>query len=174
MNKTLIALVAAAGLAVGCKQSIEQTSQKFNELPRPVQTTVRATAPNAEIYSIDRKTENGMELYEITLQQGDQKPKMVVSADGRVVSSDLAKGGAGVVEKAVTSVTGTGSGTKFSALPAKVQMAIKAHAPETAIADISRHEDNGRVYYEVSFQDQGKNPTIKVNDDGTLMQDLQK
>ena len=175
MNKTLIALIAAAGLAVGCKQSIEQTSQKFNELPRPVQTTVRATAPNAEIYSIDRKTENGMELYEITLQQGDQRPKMVVSADGKVLSSDLAKGGPGLIEKAVTSVTGAGAtSTKFSALPMKVQATIKTHAPETEITDISRHEENGRVYYQVSFKDQGKNPTIKVNEDGTLMQDLQK
>src|SRR5436190_16020638 len=109
MNKTLIALVAATGLAVGCKQSIETASTKFNELPRPVQTTVRATAPNAQVTSIDRKTENGMELYEITLQQGDQSPKMVVSADGKVISSDLAKGGPGVIEKAVTSVTGAGA-----------------------------------------------------------------
>ena len=65
-------------------------------------------------------------------------------------------------------------GTKFSALPEKAQKAILAHAPETEIADISRHEDNGRVIYEVSFKDTGKNPSIKVADDGTLVQDLQK
>src|SRR5436190_23924954 len=93
MNKTLIALVAATGLAVGCKQSIETASTKFNELPRPVQTTVRATAPNAEITSVTSKTENGMQCYEITLKQGDQSPKMLVSADGKVLSSDLARGG---------------------------------------------------------------------------------
>ena len=42
------------------------------------------------------------------------------------------------------------------------------------IADISRREDNGRVVYEVEFTDKGKNPTMKVAEDGTLVQDLQK
>lgn len=175
MNKTIITLIAAAGLAVGCKQSVETASLKFNELPKPVQTTVRATAPNAEVTSIDRKTENGLEVYEITLAQGDQRPKMTVSADGKVLMSDLAKGGPGMIEKAITSVTGAGAvGTKFSSLPVKAQATIKKHAPESDIVNISRHEDNGHTYYEIEFRDKGKNPTIKVADDGTLIQDLAK
>ena len=52
-------------------------------------------------------------------------------------------------------------------------MTIKARAPEAEIADITRHEKNGRVTYEVAFKDKVKNPTIRVADDGTLVQDLQ-
>ena len=81
----------------------------------------------------------------------------------------------GIVQDVKKALTPTGAvGTQFSALPEKVQKTIQAHAPETAISDISRSEDNGRVIYTVSFQDTGKNPTLKVADDGTLVQDLQK
>ena len=79
---------------------------------------------------------------------------------------------AGAIERALTPTGATG--TKFSALPEAAQKTIKAKAPDAQISDISRHEDNGRVYYAVEFSDKGKNPTIKVADDGTLIQDLQK
>ena len=89
--------------------------------------------------------------------------------------------GAGVVAAgaamagAMSGAMPTGAvGTKFSALPEAVQKTIQAHAPETSIADISRETDNGRTVYEVSFQDTGKNPSIKVAEDGTLVQNLQK
>jgi len=49
-------------------------------------------------------------------------------------------------------------GHKFSALPEKVQKTIQATSPNIEIADISRHEDNGRVIYEIEFKDKGKNP----------------
>src|SRR5436189_126848 len=90
----VVTLIAAAGLAVGCNQSVESNSQAFNTLPPAVQKSVQKT--------------------------------------------------------------------------------IQAHAPESQIADIERHSDNGRVIYEVSFQDTGKNPSIKVAEDGTLVQSLQK
>ena len=79
---------------------------------------------------------------------------------------------AGAIERALTPTGATG--TKLSALPEKVQRTIQSTAPGAPIADISRHEKDGRVIYEVAFKDKGKNPTIQVADDGSLVQDLQK
>jgi uncharacterized membrane protein YkoI len=59
-------------------------------------------------------------------------------------------------------------------LPEKVQKTIQSTAPGAAIADISRHDKDGRVIYEIQFQEKGKNPSIRVAEDGTLVQDLQK
>ena len=172
MKKYAITMMTAAGLLVGCNQSIEKASTKFNELPPAVQKTVRAQSPNGEIDAVTTTTDNGMQVYEVKFKQPDgSTPKVLVAMDGRLVSSDFARP-AGAVERVLTP---TGAvGTKFSALPEAAQKTIKAKAPNVQIADISRHEDNGRVYYTVEFEDKGKNPSIKVADDGTLIQDLQK
>jgi uncharacterized membrane protein YkoI len=172
MKKYAITMLAAAGLLAGCNQSIENASIKFNELPSAVQKTVRAQAPNSEIEAVTKTTDNGMDVYEVKFKQPDgSTPKVRVANDGKLVSSDFPRT-AGAIERALTPTGATG--TKFSALPEAAQKTIKAKAPDTAIADISRHEDNGRVYYTVEFEDKRKNPAIKVADDGTLIQDLQK
>jgi uncharacterized membrane protein YkoI len=164
-------LFTAAGLLVGCNQSIEKASANYNELPPAVQKTVRAQAPNGEIAKVDHKTENGVDLYEIEFREPGSNPKIVVASDGKLMTTDMPRP-AGAVERMLTP---TGAvGTKFSALPEKVQKTIQATSPNIEIADISRHEDNGRVIYEIEFKDKGKNPTMRIADDGTVVQQLQK
>lgn len=171
MNKYVITLAAAAGMLVGCNQSIKTASNDFNSLPPAVQKTVRAQAPNAEIAGVSEKTENGSKVYEVELRQDGSNPKIVVAPDGTLVSTDLPKP-AGAVQRLLTP---TGAvGTPFSALPEAAQKAIQAHAPNAQIAGITRHEENGRVIYEVSFKDSGTNPSLKIAEDGTVVQGLQK
>jgi uncharacterized membrane protein YkoI len=171
MKQYAVTLIAAMGLLVGCNRSLESASNKFNELPPAVQKTVRAQAPNGEIANVSTKTENGMQIYEVEFREPGTNPKILVAADGKLVGTDMVKP-AGAVERLLTP---TGAvGTKFSSLPEKAQRTIQEKAPNAEIADISRHEDNGRVIYEIEFKDKGKNPTMRVAEDGTLVQDLQK
>jgi uncharacterized membrane protein YkoI len=172
MKKYVITLVAASALVAGCNQSVQNASEKFNALPAAVQKTVRAQAPNAEIANVTQKTENRSPVYEVEFRN-DNGPnsKVLVASDGTLVGSDLAKP-AGAIQRILTP---TGAvGTPLSALPEAAQKAIKAKAPDAPIANIRRHEENGRTIYEVEFKDQGKNPTIKVAEDGQLVQSLQK
>src|SRR5947208_17149055 len=118
MKIYLVSLLAAAGLVVGCNKSVESASTKFNELPPAVQKTVRAQAPQAEIADVSRKTENGMEVYEIQFREGDRNPKLIVAADGKLINTEMARP-AGPVQRLLTPTGATG--TKFSALPEKVQ-----------------------------------------------------
>jgi uncharacterized membrane protein YkoI len=172
MKKYAITLTAITGLLVGCNQSIENASADFNTVPPAVQKTVRAQSPNGEIANVSKSTENGLDVFEVKFKEANgTTPKVLVAADGRLVKSDLPNP-PGAVERMLTPTGATG--TKFSALPEVVQKTIQAKSPETQIANISRHESKGRVYYEVEFQDKGKNPTIQVAEDGTLVQDLQK
>src|SRR5258708_4071948 len=171
MKKYVITLLAAAGLVAGCNKSVESASQKFNELPPAVQKTVRAQAPQAEIMDVSKKTDNGMDVYEIQFREGDQSPKIVVAADGKLVSTDMVRP-AGSVQRLLTPTGATG--TKFSALPEKAQKTILSQGPNAEIANISRSEKDGRAIYTVEFRDAGKNPSIQVADDGTLVQTLQK
>src|SRR2546422_10161946 len=91
MKTQFITLLAATGLLVGCNKSIENTSQKFNELPPAVQKTVRAQAPNAEIADISKKTENGMDVYELQFHEPSANPKIVVAADGNMLKTRRAR-----------------------------------------------------------------------------------
>lgn len=171
----VVTLIAAAGLVTGCNRSIEKASTDFNSLPTSVQKAIRSQAPESEIASISQTTENGVQAYKVEFQKEGKNSQMIVANDGRILSSDYPTKPNGIVQDVQKALTPTGAvGTKFSALPEKVQATIRAKSPNAQIADISRHEDNGRVYYEVSFEDTGKNPTIRVADDGTLIQDLQK
>ena len=172
MKKHVISLLAATLFVAGCNQSVETASNKFNELPPAVQKTVRAQAPNGDINNISQKSENGTQVYEVEFRNPNgQNSKILVAADGTLVGSDLTRP-AGAVEKMLTP---TGAvGTPLSALPEAAQKTIKEHAPNAPIAGISRHDVNGRTIYEVEFKEPGKNPTIKVADDGSLVQTLQK
>ncbi len=171
MKTYVVSLMAIAGVVAGCNQSIESASRKFNELPTAVQKTARAEAPNDEIAAVSRNTENGMAVYEISFRKQGSNPKVVIAADGKLISTEMPKP-AGAVERLLTPTGATG--TKFSALPEKAQKTIQARSPDAEIADITRHEKDGRVIYEVAFRDKGANPTIQVAEDGTLVQDLPK
>src|SRR5690348_3263663 len=86
----VVTLIAAAGLAVGCNQSVESNSQAFNTLPPAVQKSVRAQSPNGEITGVSKTTENGMDAWKVDIRnEGASKDnQMVVAADGKVLSSD--------------------------------------------------------------------------------------
>ena len=173
----MVTFLAAAGLVAGCNQSVESNSQSFNALPTAVQKSVRSQSPNGEITSVSKTTENGMDAYKVQIHNpaNNNDSTMVVAMDGKVLSSDMPNDQNGIVAGVKKALTPTGAvGTQFSALPESVQKTIQAHAPMSEISDIERHSDNGRTIYEVQFKDSGKNPSIQVADDGTLVQDLQK
>ena len=174
----LVTLLAAAGLAAaGCNQSVQSASTDFNTLPVAVQKSVRSQSPNGDVTSVSKTTENGTDAYKIEIrnQGANNNSTMVVAMDGTVLSSDMPQTQNGIVGTVKKALTPTGAvGTQFSALPESVQHTIKEHAPDAPIANISRSTDNGRTIYDISFQDSGKNPDMKVADDGTLVQGLQK
>jgi len=39
---------------------------------------------------------------------------------------------------------------------------------------VNKKDDNGRVIYEIEFKDSGKNPTMRVAADGSIVEPLQK
>src|SRR5437588_11998652 len=109
MKTHIITLIAAMGLIVGCNRSIENTSQKFNELPPAVQKTVRAQAPNAEIADVSQKNENGTPVYQVEFRNDNgANSKILVAADGTLVGSDLPRP-AGALQRALTPTGAVGT-----------------------------------------------------------------
>src|SRR5207245_1471328 len=135
MKAYIATMVAASGLLLwGCSPSVESASQKFNELPPAVQKTVRAQAPNAEIADVTKKSQDGMDVYEVQFAEPGKNPKVVVAADGKLLNTDMPNP-SGAVKRLLTP---TGAvGTKLSALPEAAQKVIQSKAPNKQISDIS-------------------------------------
>ena len=168
MKIFITALSAATLLLVGCNQNMQTASREFNELPAAVQKTVRAHAPNAEVASVDKKEVNGQTVYEIKFAEEGKNPHILVAYDGRMLQSDSTKGAPGALERVIS---GRGAvGTDLSALPKPVQKTVQERAPNAVIEDISRSEDNGRVIYTIEFKEKGANPTMRVADDGMMIE----
>lgn len=171
----VVSLIAAAGLVTGCNQSVQTASQDFNTLPPAVQKSIRAQSPNGDITSITKTTDNGVDAYRVDLTDQGKNSTMIVAMDGKVLSTDLPTQPNGMMQDVKKVLTPTGAvGTQFSALPENVQKTILAHAPQAQISNISRETDNGKTIYDVSFKDSQANPDMKVADDGTLVQSVQK
>jgi len=171
--KTLLAALMAAALVVGCSQSLTQTSAEFNKLPADVQKAVKSHAPRAEIASVNETKRDGMTFYEVEFTDPGANPKMIFAADGTIIRDDTATLGA----SGKASVELKGSATtksQLSALPEPVRKSVQARIGNAEIAGVNKTDDNGRVIYEIEFKDSGKNPTMKVAADGTIVEPLQK
>jgi uncharacterized membrane protein YkoI len=171
--KTLIAVIATAALVVGCSQQIKETSAEFNKLPPSVQKAVKSHAPKAEIASVNETKRDGMTVYEVEFADPGANPKMVFAADGTILRDDTtALGAAG---KASMEVKGSATAkSQLSALPEPVRKTVQGRVGNAEIASVNKKDDNGRVIYEIEFKDAGKNPTMKVAADGTIVESLQK
>jgi len=183
MKKAILSTIAVAALLVGCSDSRNSMSAKdataanqFGDLPPAVQSAVKREVPNGIVDRVSTETKNGRLVYKIKFQDEGLNPSIWVAADGNILKSDINR------DKAVgatgnASDLNTGSSTKdlkFTQLPAKVQKAVRDQAPTAKIADIKRRNRDGRIVYEVSFEDKGTNPSMTVAEDGTIIKDIQK
>ena len=170
--KTLLAVLVAAALTVGCAK-VTDTSAEFNKLPSAVQKAVKSHAPNAEIAAVNETKRDDVTVYEVEFADPGANPKMVFSADGNIIKDETASLGAS--GKASIDVTGSATTkSQLSALPEPVRKTVQKQVGNAEIADVNKKEDNGRVIYEIEFKDAGKNPTMRVAGDGTIVEALQK
>jgi uncharacterized membrane protein YkoI len=170
--KTCIAVMVAAALVAGCSQGLQKTSAEFNKLPTAVQKTVKSEAPNAEIASVNETKRDGMTVYEIAFTDEGKNPKIVLAQDGTILRNDTAVGAVGSASIDIKGSASTKS--QLSALPEPVRKTVQKQVGNAEIAAVNKKDDNGRVIYEIEFKDAGKNPTLKVAADGSIVEGLQK
>jgi len=121
----------------------------------------------------------------IEFKEPGKNPKLTIAENGTILTSDAEKemgsanpplgseSGRGSVD-APKGTTGKAAKIDLSALPVPVQKKLKSEAPTAVIKGITRHEENGLMIYEFEFEDQGKNPTMRIAEDGSVVQSLKK
>ena len=65
------------------------------------------------------------------------------------------------------------TGTTLKDLPQPVKNTLKEKTPNAEVADIDKQTQGGRVIYRISFSEPGKNPTMYIAADGSVVQNLQ-
>jgi hypothetical protein len=64
------------------------------------------------------------------------------------------------------------TGTTINDLPQPVKDRLKELAPTAEIADIDKQPQGGRVIYRITFTESGRNPTMYISQDGTIVQNI--
>ena len=62
------------------------------------------------------------------------------------------------------------TGTRIKDLPTAVQDTLKQRFADAEVADIDKQNRDGRTVYKISFMQPGKNPTIYVAEDGSMVE----
>jgi len=61
------------------------------------------------------------------------------------------------------------TGTRLKDLPQPVRDTLQSRMPTAEVSDIDKKTQNGRVVYKISFIEPGKNPSIYVAEDGSVV-----
>jgi len=80
-------------------------------------------------------------------------------------------GGGGENDKNVLT-GGPVTGTTINDLPQPVKNTLKEKAPSSEIADIDKQSQGGRVIYRITFTEPGRNPTMYISQDGSVVQTM--
>ncbi len=174
MKTKILTLFAAGCLLAGCKQNqVEQASHEFNQLPAPVQATIREKAPNAEIADIKKHDRNGLAVYAVQFRDKERYPAMEVAADGMLVKYEAGSAAIGAPGKLGGQVKGRVASAlenEYSALPLNVQKQIDANAPRAEVVDIRRKEENGQAIYEIEYAgSRDHKPVLRIGADGHIL-----
>jgi uncharacterized membrane protein YkoI len=166
------------------------TDWRLEDLPQPVQKTIREQAAGQKIADIDRETRTGRTLWEVEIEKEGKNTEIHIAEDGTLVTE-----GAGLIGRttdaagrAVTpgerpTATGTPAGTqtgrsgtdllmgtRWEDLPPAVQQKAMQFGGKEKVADIDREELRGRLAYEVEFKREGRNLEIHFGEDGTVLE----
>lgn len=110
MKIQFLAPIALVAFAVGCAGPFEPagaavdtdknvltggpiTGTTIQELPEAVKSTLKQSAPQAEIADIDKATRDGREVFEISFTQPGKNPRLLISQDGTVLPDSNSEAG---------------------------------------------------------------------------------
>jgi uncharacterized membrane protein YkoI len=171
MNIQAVVLITAIAVFTSCtKTTVQEASEQFNELPAPVQETVRSQLPDAEVASIEKHTRDNRIIYEIHFRDSERNPSLEVTEDGTIVKYEAGRlAPTGRPDETQTMDQRTENHSNLSALPIEVQQAIQKNAPPAEVENIRRVEQDGQVVYEIDYAGKDESQRLRVGIDGTIL-----
>ncbi len=139
-------LVVGVGLAAAVRG---QGNLKIEDLPAPVQETVRNETKTAKLAGLSKETEKGKVVYRVETKVGNSTRELVVNAAGKVTA----------VEEEIS----------INSVPAAAREIIEKRAAGGQIKRVEMVMAPGEVapFYQAMIETKGKSSEVAVNANGS-------
>ncbi len=142
-----VALIFAVVLN-GC--TLFSKEVKLEDIPPAAQAAIESYTSGEGIEKITHEKEEGKDFYKVEYKKDSRKFELEVDKDGEVLEA----------EEIVT----------MEDLPPAVQETVKTASAGAEIKELALLEtEEGKIFYEIEFEKDGKEHKVKIAEDGTVL-----
>ena len=122
---------------------------KLVDVPSPAQAVIQSHTSGGTIDKITCKKEEEKHYYKVEYKKDDRKSELKVDDDGRVLEKEEA--------------------LMMEELPSVVKETVKIESAGAKIKELVLETEEGKTFYEVEFEKDGKEYEVKILEDGSVL-----
>jgi uncharacterized membrane protein YkoI len=146
MVPTVLLILAVA--LNGCDMLSKEV--KLEDVPPGAQSVIKSHTSGGTIEKITRKKEDDKHYYKVKYKKDGRESKLEVDEDGKVLKME--------------------ENLAMKDLPPAVQKTVKAKSAGGKIKELELETEDGKTFYEVEFEKDGKEHKVKIAKDGTVLE----
>ncbi|NIQ01244.1 MAG: hypothetical protein GWM98_13265 [Nitrospinaceae bacterium] len=148
--KGLVVAGAWVGLTLlnGCAWFHKEV--KLEDLSSKAQTVIQSHTAGGTLGKITCEKEDGKHFYKVEYTKDGHEFELQVDDDGNVLETEQIM--------------------KMEELPPAVQATVKTESEGGEIKELALETEDGKTFYEVEFEKDGKEHEVKIADDGTVLE----
>lgn len=122
---------------------------KLEDVPPAAQAVIQSHTSGGTIEKITRDKEEGKHYYKVKYKRDGRESKLKVNEDGKVLK----------MEEILAMID----------LPQAVQKIVKTETAGGKIEELELETEDGKTFYEIEFEKDGKEHKLKIAKDGTVL-----
>jgi len=146
MVSTVLLILAVA--LNGCEMLSKEV--KLEDVPPGAQSVIKSHTSGGTIDKITRKKEDDKHYYKVKYKKDGRESKLEVDEDGKVLKME--------------------ENLAMKDLPPAVQKTVEAKSAGGKIKELELETEDGKTFYEVEFEKDGKEHKVKIAKDGTVLE----
>lgn len=166
-NYQCCAAALAAMMFVGSAYADGQKVE-LKDVPAAVKATIDSNTPSgATIQEIELEEEGGQKLYSVEFKAGDKESEVEISTDGKLLKKEDAESEDKedddkdeADEKTITA----------EELPAAAKSAIENLSKSATLDKVTKETEDGATAYEAEYKENGAKASVKVSEDGQVLE----
>ena len=123
---------------------------KLEDVPSAAQAVIQSHTSGGTIEKITCEKEEGEHFYKVEYTKDGREYELQVDDDGKVLETEEI--------------------LAMDALPPAVLETVKAESAGGEIKELALETEDGKTFYEVEFEKDGKEHEVKIAEDGTVLE----
>ena len=145
VQTVLLALLMALN---GC--ALFSKEVKLDDVPTAPQATIQSQTSGGTIEKITCEKEDGKHFYKVEYKKDGREFELQVDDEGKVLETEEI--------------------LSMEDLPPAVVETVKAESAGGEIKELALETEDGKTFYEVEFEKDGKEHEVKIAEDGTVLE----